>query len=137
MHKLNAIRSSVMNSEMKDDSLVPASRPFSDQLTPEMVPAHVLKAVYSKRIRRNGMGICDLFCCDCCQKRRKASSYVPMSGVADDELPVFGGDPSVPLVNSPRTVEVIEPDNPLIGMDDCISALTAETYYYCRTKKLI
>ena len=105
MHKLNAIRSSVMQSEMKDDSLVPTSRPSSDQLTPEMVPAHVLKAVYSKRIRRNGMGICDLFCCGCCQKRRKASSYVPMSGVADDELSVFSGDPGVPLVNSPRTVK--------------------------------
>ena len=48
------------------------------------------------------------------------------------------GLPLITDVESRASMEEssIDPDHPLWGMDDCLSAITAETYYSSRTRKL-
>eukprot|EP00747_Dinoflagellata_sp_TGD_P077720 gnl/TRDRNA2_/TRDRNA2_159719_c0_seq1.p1 gnl/TRDRNA2_/TRDRNA2_159719_c0~~gnl/TRDRNA2_/TRDRNA2_159719_c0_seq1.p1 ORF type:complete len:559 (+),score=82.19 gnl/TRDRNA2_/TRDRNA2_159719_c0_seq1:133-1677(+) len=153
--RVNDVFQKTMNVSLSDDFLQQGPLTKSGRLSPETLREYVLQALYEESASNTGLlrSWCKVLyrCCCCCTSRRQEKpkrerSIAAAQGLLDEET--ADGSREVgnhddrnseveTLVSMTDVADTWDPDDPLDGMDDCISSLTAETYYQSRMLRLM
>lgn len=146
VRRINDIYGAILSTELKDD-LLDQRGASKDKLTVERVSAHVLKTIYRTTIP--GPSALRRYCA-CTGRRRTPNGYATVSTDSSSRTLLHGDQDGEgeedqqdvqelipePSIVSIETDSEEDPDHPLHGMDDCLSAITAENYYTSRLLKL-